>query len=137
MSGLRMTVQVRNTAGLKAKIRARTVAQKRRILETSIREGEATFDLAQALANRDTSYMADHMRLDFTRGGFNWTVGFRREDFVGQTNSNASPPRLITEFYPIFVLEGSRFQAGNDFLRAALELRRSKILGAYRQALRT
>lgn len=129
-----MTVLVRNTEGLKAKLRARTVKQKQRILTASGKEAEATFDLAQALCPRDTEWMATHMHLEYTRGGYNWWIGFLRGDFVGQTNNLANPPFIITAFYPKFVIEGteSRFRPGNDFLRAALELRRTQILGGFR-----
>jgi hypothetical protein len=131
---VRLTVNVRNVDGAKARVRATTQRKKQNLLRQSVKEAEATFDLAQALCPRDTEYMANHMRLDFTREGFNWVIGFRREDFVGQTNPVTG--LTITDFYPLFVVEGTRFQAGNDFLRAAMKLRAAQIRAAYREALR-
>lgn len=133
MPAIRMEVKVRNLDGLKAKVRARTQRAEQRLLVQAQKEAEATFDLAQALCPRDTEYMANHMRLDYTRGGFNWKLGFHRSDFVGQTNPVTG--RTITEFYPLFVVEGTRFQAGNDFLRAAAKLRAAQIRTNYRRAL--
>jgi len=127
---------VRNLDGLKARVLARTRRQKqavRAFTETDLGE---TFDLAQALCNRDTGYAASKMFAQLTRGGYNWVIGFLRTDFVGQVNTLASPPRLITEFYIKFVLEGTRFMAGNDFLATSFRLRMAQRRIGYRDALR-
>ena len=39
-------------------------------------------------------------------------------------------PFTITEFYPVFVTQGTRHMAENDFLQAALRMRRAQILTA-------
>jgi hypothetical protein len=126
---------VRNTEGLKAKIRARTKQQKARIKQATATGLERVFNLAQEKCPRDTEYMALHMAQGLTRDGFNFFVGFFREDFVGQLNRQVEPPRLITEFYPDFVIRGTRFRAGNDFLMAALREDRPNLLRLYRVAL--
>ncbi len=131
---MRVTMLVRNTDGLKAKIRARTREQKQRVREVAEREGDETYAIAFSLANRDTGYMADQLRLEFTRGGFNWAVGFRSEDFIGQVNPVTQ--QEITAFYPVFVILGTRFYAGNDFLTAALRGRRELIRQSYARAIR-
>lgn len=136
MSGIRLTMVVRNTAGLRAKIRARTAKQKAAVRAVTAQDAQATFDLAQALCNRDTGYAASKMFVRLTRDGFNWVLGFHAEDFVGQTNTLASPPRLITEFYIRWVIEGTRHRAGNDFLATAFRLRMNVRRLGYRQALK-
>ena len=136
MSGVRLTMVVRNTAGLQAKINARTQQQKERIRAATAADASATFDLAQALCNRDTGFAASKMFVSLTRDGFNWVLGFRAEDFVGQINTLASPPRLVTEFYIRWVLEGTRFMAGNDFLATAFRLRVAQRRLLYQQALK-
>lgn len=132
----RLTLFTRNTEGFKASLRARTQRQKDRLLAVSLKEAQEVFDLAQALANRDTNYMANHMVVEFSRGGFNWVVGFRREDFVGQVNPLLpGKDKVIRVFYPVFVVKGTRFYAGNDFLTQALRLRKQAIKDGYRKAL--
>ncbi len=132
---IRVTMFARVTEGLVAKLAARTRRQKQAVLAVSQREAEATHSLAQSLANRDTGYMASQLRLEFTRGGFNWVIGFRAEDFIGQTNPVTG--LLILRFYPVDVIHGTRFYAGNDFLTAAHRLRRLARLQAYRRALQS
>lgn len=130
---MRVTMLVRNTDGLKAKLKARHREQKQAVLAVAEREGNETYAIAHSLANRDTGYMADHLRLTFTRGGFNWNVGFRAEDFVGQVNPVTG--QEITAFYPVFVILGTRFYAGNDFLTAAMRSRREMIRQSYARAI--
>ena len=127
---------VRNLDGLKARIRARTQRQKQAIRAFTETDLGETFDLAQALCNRDTGYAASKMIAQLTRGGYHWVIGFLRTDFVGQVNTLASPPRLITEFYIKFVLEGTSRMAGNDFLTTAFRLRIAQRRLGYQEALR-
>lgn len=122
----------RTTDGLEARLRART-AERRRVLDVSRQEAEAEFTLAEALANRLTGYMVSQLRLRFTRGGFNWLIGFFAEDFVGKINPFTG--ETITAFYPVYVVKGTRFQTGNDFLTTAHRLRRLERLRAYKRAL--
>lgn len=131
---LRLTMVVRNTDGLKAKLKAKGQAAKERLLEASREMADEVLKTAEARCPQDTGYMAQHLVVAFTRGGFNWTVGFRRGDFVGRTNPVTG--KTITAFYPVFVIRGTRFMAGNDFLSAALRSKRRQIRAAYAKALR-
>lgn len=124
---------VRNTAGLEAKLKARTRQQKQRVLEASQDLGDEEHAEVVALANRDTGYMASQTKLRFTRGGFNYLVGYFAEDFIGQDNPVTG--QLITRFYPVDVIFGTRFYAGNDFLTAAHRLMRDRIRARYAAAL--
>lgn len=135
MAGVRMTMTVRNLDGLRAKVRAQTQRQKEHVRTATALDMEATFDLAQALCNRDTGFAASKMFAELTRDGFNWVIGFRASDFIGQTNTLASPARLVTEFYIRFVIEGTRFMAGNDFLATAFRLRVDQRRLLYQRAL--
>ena len=130
---MRVTMLARNTSGVRAKLEARTVRQKRRLLGAVQDMGQEERTLVTSLANVDTGYMASQTRLEFTRGGFNYATGYRAEDFVGKTNPSTGKP--ITAFYPVYVIRGTRFYAGNDFLSAARRIMRPRVLKAYSAAL--
>jgi hypothetical protein len=132
---MRVTLLSRMTQGLPAKLAARTAKQKARVKVATDRLGHEEHSLVVGLANRDTGYMAGQTRLEFTREGYNYAVGYRSEDFVGQSNTQVTPPRLITEFYPVYVVQGTRHYAGNDFLSASRRLMRPRIRAAYARAL--
>lgn len=133
MARMRMTVEVRNVEGLKRKLRARTQRQETKLLEATAVDAERVYALAQSYCPEDTGYMKDHLRLTFTRGGFNYRLGWRREDFVGQTNPLTG--RVITDFYPLFVVYGTRYMAGRDPITPALEQERRNRMQRYRRAL--
>lgn len=130
---VRMTVLVRQTAGLTARMQAKTRAQRAAVLEAAERDRERTFARAQSECPRDTHYMALHMVDEPTRGGFHWAIGFRRRDFVGHTNP--ADGRVITAFYPVFVIHGTRRQAGNNFLRRAYQDEAANRARGFRRAL--
>lgn len=136
MARLRTTVLLRNVEGLKAKIRARTQRQRARLKAAATANMEDERELARVLCPKDTEWMVEHIRAEPTREGFNYFVGFFAADFVGQMNTNVTPPRLITVFYPDFVVRGTRFQAGNDFLREVRRIMRPVIRERNRNALR-
>ncbi len=125
---------VRNTDGLKAKLRARTARQKQRVLEASQDLGDEEHAEVVRLANRDTGYMASQTKLRFTRGGYNYLVGYFAEDFIGQTNPVTG--QTILRFYPVDVIYGTRFYAGNDFLTAAHRLMAARTRSRYVAALK-
>jgi hypothetical protein len=113
---IRMQVRFRNLEGLKARRRAKTARQKAALLVAVVENAEEEFNVAQALCNRLTGYMASMMILRFTRDGHNYFLGFDRSDFVGKTNPVTG--EVIKFFYPVVVIEGSVNYAGNDFFAA-------------------
>jgi hypothetical protein len=133
---IRTTVRFRNLDGLKARRRARTPRQKAAILTAQVANAEDDFNVAQALCNFRTGYMASKMRLAFTRGGYNYFLGFDAADFVGKVNTLADPPIAIKFFYPLVVVEGSVNYAGNDFFAAADYLNRARKVARIRAAVR-
>lgn len=129
----RVTMLVRNLDGLKARRRSKTARQKAALRQAVEEQGAATLAVAEDLCPIDTGFMIERLRLTFTRNGLNWNIGFRAEDFLGVVNPVTD--RVVTAFYPVFVLGGTRHMAGNDFLTAALRLRSARIRAAYRKAL--
>jgi hypothetical protein len=127
---------LRNTDGVKARLRARTKRQKDAVLKASADNMRDDRNLARDLCPKDTTYMVRHLRAEPTREGFNYFIGFLRGDFVGQENTLVDPHRLITEFYPEFVIRGTRFQAGNDFLAEVRRVNQATRRARYKAALR-
>ncbi len=130
---MRVTMLVRSTTGLEASMRARTARQRQRVKAATARSLDRVFTRAQESTPRDTHYMALHMRAELIREGYDFAVGFRSSDFVGQTNPATG--QVITAFYPVFVIKGTRFMAGRDFLSAALRAERMNIRRGYARAL--
>lgn len=130
---MRVTVLVRNTAGIKAAIRSRTARQRQRVLEATQQGAEQVTEQARALCPVDTGFMVDRLRTEIGGDGDRFAVGFRAEDFVGQVNPATG--KEITAFYPVFVVFGTRFMAGNDFLTAALRAEQATIRQGYTRAL--
>jgi len=114
---IRTTVRFRNLDGLKAKARARTARQRQAVLEAQVLNAEDDHNVSAALCNFLTGYMLSKLRLKFTRGGYNYFLGFDASDFIGKTNPVTG--EKITFFYPVVVVEGSVNYAGNDFFAAA------------------
>jgi hypothetical protein len=114
---MRITMQVREVEGLRAKAQARTKRQKQRVLEATELNKRQEFDLVVDLANKDTQYMASHTQSESTYQGFGYRTGYHARDFIGHTNPVTG--KVITSFYPVYVIHGTRFYAGNDFLGAA------------------
>lgn len=133
---MRVTAYVRDLRGLEKALQARNRAQKRRVLEASEVNGHELHSAVVGLANRLTGYMASQTRLEFTRGGYNFYVGYHAADFVGQENTLADPPFTITTFYPPFVIYGTSRYAGNDFLSEARRALNQRHGQRYRRAIR-
>lgn len=125
---------VRGLEGLKQKVRARTVEQKARIRAATAQLMQEEFELDQGLVPRDTNYLANHMVGRLTRGGYNYFVGFLRGEFVGEINPVTG--KVVTEFYAVHVIRGTRHMAGRDFLTEGRTLMRQRIRDVYRRALR-
>lgn len=119
---MRVTVRLRNTDGLKARMLARTTAQRQAIRAEMGRSSVRVFAEAQSLTPRDTGFMQAKLRRNLTRNGFNYVVGWYAADFIGAINPRTLRP--ITYFYPLAVVYGSRFMGGRDPLTPALEKER-------------
>jgi hypothetical protein len=110
-------MQVREVEGLRAKQQARTKAQKARVLQATALNKQDEFELVVDLANKDTQYMASQTQSESTYDGYGYRTGYHARDFIGKTNPVTG--KVITSFYPVYVIKGTRYYAGNDFLGAA------------------
>lgn len=127
----RVTVKVRNTDGLRAALQAKDRRVKDAVLDIVAESADRAFNIAQDLCPRDTGFMADKMRLEFTREGYNYAIGWHAADFLGETRRGALP----VPFYPPYVVFGTSEQAGRDPLTPAIEEERPRALAAMRRAL--
>ncbi len=129
----RLTVTVRNVEGLTAFLKARDARQRARVRAVTERGLDRVFHMAQSLCPRDTHYMALHMLGETTRNGTNFFVGWKKDRFVGEVNEATG--EVVTEFYPPFVVFGTRFMAGRDPLTPALQAERANLRRGYARAL--
>lgn len=126
---MKLSVVARQSPTLFAKLKARTARQKAAAKEATIHSAERAFARVQDLVARDTNYMADHTRVEIRDEGLAYLIGWRRGDFVGHLNPVTE--RVITTFYPYWVVYGALGKAGRDPLTPALEAER----GNYRRAM--
>ncbi len=130
---MRVTVIARVTDGLDAKLRARTQDQKQRVLRVMQQSGERVLNTAASLTPFDTGFMLDKLRLERTREGYNYAIGWRAGDFIGQRNPATG--RTIDAFYPVYVVYGTRRMAGRDPLTPALRTEEPQLKRALAAAL--
>lgn len=112
---------------------ARTSRQRAKVRTVTARGAEQALSVAQGLCPRDTNYMADHMLLELTRTGYNFALGWRANQFVGQTNPVTG--QEVTTFYSPLVVFGTRFMAGRDPITPALRSVQPSLRRGYARAL--
>lgn len=128
----RLTMRVRNTDGVKARLQARNIQTRLRILDAVDESASRVLHIAQDLCPRDTGFMAEKMRLEFFREGYSFAIGWHADDFLGQTRRGGQP----TPFYPPYVVLGTSRMAGRDPLTPAVEEERPRAREAFAKALR-
>lgn len=122
-----MTLSTRNLSGIAARFRAGHAAAQRNVRRVVKKTGEAAFSQAYADAPKDTTFMANHLRLAFVRDGLAYELGFRESDFEA-----AGLP-----FYPVYVIFGTRHMPARDFLFPANGDARREFRGELSAALRS
>lgn len=109
---MRIRLILRNVDGVKARALARTARQREQIKAEMVRSSVRVFAGVQALTPVDTGFMRRKLRRTLTRNGFNYLVGWYASDFLGVLNPVSG--RVITFFYPIPVVYGTKRRAGQD-----------------------
>lgn len=133
MAGFRLRIGLRNNDGVKRGIHRRARRIRGAWAEATVLNADDEFQLMQAECPRLTHYMALHMLLEFKDEGLGYFIGWAHNKFVGEVNPVTN--EVVTTFYPIFVINGTRFMAGNNFPAAVRQALRARILGRYRRAL--
>lgn len=124
---MRLRVILRNVEGLKARLEARTAEQRRQIKAEMVRSSVRVFAGVQALTPVDTGFMRRQLRRTLTREGYNYAIGWYSSDFLGVLNPVSQ--RVITFFYVVPIIYGSKRMAGRDPLTPALREEREILRG--------
>lgn len=108
-------VKVIGIDGLEARLAKGGKAARAAILkvvgESAARIHQRTVDLCP----KRTFYMAEHVRTDFSEGGFIFETGWDASDFLGTVDERGQP----RSFYPFFVEFGTRHMAAQPSLSIA------------------
>ena len=126
-------VTARQSPTLFAKLRLRTRQQIERAQEAAQHSAERTFARVQEAVPRDTHYMALNTQIRFTDNKLGYRIGWYRSDFVGQINPVTG--QVISTFYPVYVIYGTRFMAGRDVLTPAFRAERPNFRKALQRAV--
>jgi hypothetical protein len=103
-----LTLGVRNIEAVKANLRQYGEQAKENARSAAQASADRLYEASQALCPVDSGFMKEHERKEMTPAGYGYRVGFQESDFTGAGR----------EFYPLFVIFGTRFMAGRDFLFA-------------------
>lgn len=117
IAGYNFQVKLSNVDGLIANIVARNEKAKRLILaaigSSAARLHQRTVDLCP----KDTFYMSEHVRSDFSAHGYTFETGWDARDFLGTTDIHGRP----RAFYPFFVEFGTRHMVAQPSLTIAFQ----------------
>lgn len=130
----RMTMSTRNGGKIANGLRTYGQAALVRVKAVTKIALEQQFNLTVGLCPVDNSdagkpsefHMVDQLRGELTNDGFGYEVGFDRKDFEAAGE----------DFYPQYVIFGTRFMPANDFLFAPHEEGRARFREGCREALR-
>lgn len=122
---MRLTLSTGNLSGIAARFQAGEKAVTRNVRRVVRKTGEAAYSTAYADAPKDTTFMANALRLDFTKDGLAYELGFKESDFE----------RAGLPFYPVYVIFGTRFMPARDFLFPANKEARREFRADLRAAL--
>ena len=127
-----VSVTVVNLDGLTARLERGGKKARQAILdavgESAARLEQRTIDLCP----KDTGYMAEHVRTDFSDKGFIFETGWDATDFEGTTDAQGHP----RSFYPFFVEFGTRHMAAQPSLSIAYAEEEPRYKAALDDALR-
>ena len=81
---MKLTASVSNRSALVANLYARNERLQADMRDAVQRFGADWHQLAFELAPKDTQFMADHLREDYSEGGLRFTGGYHEEDFTSR-----------------------------------------------------
>lgn len=111
------SVVVRDAQSLKANL-ARVTKNAKKAIRDAV--GEAASKIHSRtidLCPKDTFFMSEHVRTDFSPGGYAFTTGWQASDFIGTTDAKGRP----RSFYPFFVEFGTRNMRAHPSLSIAYQ----------------
>lgn len=116
----------------KTKMRDLTQRMQRAVKSVVKDSAELVKGQVQAATPVDTGFMQANVRIKYTDKELSYLVGWFRDDFIGETNPDG---KVITTFYPYYVVHGARGIPGNDPLSPALEGESRRLLADMKAAI--
>jgi hypothetical protein len=116
-------LSVRNASAVQANLRQYGDDVRQAAVAVMEESAERAYQTAYGLAPKRTGFMANQLRKEFTPQRFGYRVGFREADF----GSN---------FYPPYVIFGTRYQTAQDFLFAPFESEKARVKQELKAVLR-
>lgn len=120
----RLTLATRNVSAVISNMRRYGERAKERCKVVNAESMERVYATSQENCPVASGYMKEHERKELTPKGFGYSVGFDASDFPGN-------------FYPPYVIFGTRFMPGRDILFSAAANERPRYRRELREALRT
>jgi hypothetical protein len=122
----RLTLATRNREAIAARFAAVVPAAQRRVAVLVRETAEYEYALVYHACPVDTGYMRAHITVFMDADDLAYTLGWVDTDF----GVVAGLP-----FYPPYVIFGTRYQAGRDFLFPNHELAKARFRGRLRKAM--
>lgn len=119
-------LEVRGVSGIVANIHAAKSGVAARVRTVVQRRGMAQRADTEAEAPKRTGFLASRTRLDFSDGGYTYTVGYHEEDFAAAG--------FVPYFY--YVILGTSSQAANPYLFNVYERHRALLTAEVGGAVR-
>ena len=104
---MRFTLSTRNQQRVVQQLRRFAPEVRKVIKDTAGEYAAKEYSLAYDLCPKDTFFMADHLRLSFSRGGYAYELGWDESDFAAAGRS----------FYPVFQEFGYRHWRSGRFIQ--------------------
>lgn len=113
---MRLTVSIRNAGGVAANFHARNALVQRNVRAAQRENAEREYRAAAEETPVDTGRMLRLLTIEVSPSGLVYAVGWLAVDFEAEG----------VTFYVPFVLYGTRFLVGNDFLTAVRDRSRAQ-----------
>jgi hypothetical protein len=108
-------VKAADTSGLEAYLAAGGRRARQAILDAIGESAARIYQRTVDLCPKDTFYMSEHVRTDFSAGGFIAENGWDARDFIGTQDAHGKP----RAFYPFYVEFGTRHMRARPSLSIA------------------
>lgn len=80
---MRLSLQIKNVNPVIRRLRAFSPRARRAIKDVIGEYAAKEYQMAYDLCPKDTYFMADHLRTEFSEGGYAYYIGWKRSDFTG------------------------------------------------------
>lgn len=110
-----VSLTVRGVEGLAANFQATNARVQRNVRDVNGRSAARLHARTVDLCPKDTFFMSEHVRTDFSAGGLTFETGWDASDFIGTTDEDGNE----RSFYPPYVEFGTMHQRAQPSLTLA------------------